>query len=317
MLPEKQNHHNQYAPLILTLLFFILVVFLVLPSIQDAKKKSLEASAVLASLSLKDFDFSRSLFESIVLNADIAYVQNAQTGKVVFHKNADLVSPLASLAKLVTAYASLEILDKNYKITIQEEDLRAVGDHGLVVGESWYLEDLILFMLITSSNDASLAIERTVNEYLKSNASVMGQNLVMIMNNIVSDLNLKSLSFENVSGLDLDAETVTPSALGSAQDISLFFIHAYNKYPDIFTATARARSTFTTDIKTHNIENTNILLGFSQSRTTGSKTGYTRAAGGNLAIIAPVQEDVYIVTVLKSTREGRFSDVEELLEKID
>jgi D-alanyl-D-alanine endopeptidase (penicillin-binding protein 7) len=312
---ENFSHTNPYTPLIIALIFFALVLALVVPSFQNSKKTSLEASATLSSIALRDFDFSHSPFESVVLNADIAYVRNIETEKVVFHKNADLVSPLASLAKLVTAYTALEILDREYEVVIQESDLVAVGDHGLLVGERWKLEDLVVFMLITSSNDSALAIERTANEYLKNNSST--ETFLSLMNSTVQNLGFETLSFKNTSGLDLNSANVDPSAIGSAQDISLFFLHAYKTYPDIFTATSQSRSTFQTDIKTHNVENTNILLGFSRSQATGSKTGYTRTAGGNLVIISPIQGQMHIITVLKSTRDGRFSDVEELLQTLD
>ena len=46
----------------------------------------------------------------------------------------------------------------------------------------------------------------------------------------------------------------------------------------------------------------------------GSKTGYTALAGGNLVVVVDIGVDhPVVIAVLGSTYDGRFSDVEDLI----
>jgi D-alanyl-D-alanine carboxypeptidase len=45
-----------------------------------------------------------------------------------------------------------------------------------------------------------------------------------------------------------------------------------------------------------------------------SKTGFTLEAGGNLGVIvSPEPGSAYVVLVMKSTKSGRFTDVEKIV----
>jgi len=268
---------------------------------QHKRNADLQASVI------DSFVFSHSSFEDAVLQADVAYIENLETGQVLYQKKAAEVRPLASLTKIMTTYSALSIFPPDSSITIQESDLAADGDHGLVPGEVWDLEDLLVFMLISSSNDAALAIEREALAYTE------GLPFPEYMTKQAHDLGFTSLIFKNASGLDLDEEGTEPSAVGTAEDITKLFSLAYKEYKDIFDATKKSRVTFTSSVKDHTAENTNIAL-HTMPGIIGSKTGYTNTAGGNLSVVTNINNIPHLITVLDSTRAGRFNDVQEIID---
>jgi D-alanyl-D-alanine carboxypeptidase (penicillin-binding protein 5/6) len=176
----------------------------------------------------------------------------------------------------------------------------------LIPGETWKLEDLIVFMLVSSSNDAALAISREALEYTEA------VTFPEYMTNLAKELGFSSLQFMNASGLDVDEAETVPGAMGTAQDITKLFSLSYKAHKEIFDQTKKEKVTFSSDRKQHTAENTNIAL-HSMPGVIGSKTGYTNTAGGNLSVITEINGVPHVVTVLDSTRSGRFEDVQEII----
>ncbi|MCE9499302.1 MAG: hypothetical protein K8R21_02175 [Leptospira sp.] len=93
------------------------------------------------------------------LNFDVRsfILQDSKTGKILFKRNEDLVFPVASLTKLVTAITAREILtEKSIVIIPAKMGNNAKGK--LVPGEKYYFRDLLVPLLNSSANDASVAI---------------------------------------------------------------------------------------------------------------------------------------------------------------
>lgn len=287
---------------LLLAIIFLAIIF----SIVSVPQKSDEVEALQAAAT-ESFTFSHSPFENAILEADVAYIENLETGKAVYQKNANQILPLASLTKIMTTYTALSLFPEDAKVKIESEDLKGDGDYGLVVGEEWNLKDLLVFMLVSSSNDAALAIEREAEKYTN------GVPLADYMTDQATELGFMSLSFSNASGLDEDEEGTIPGAYGTAEDITKLFNLTHKTYPEIFNLTKEQKITFETDIKSHTAENTNIAL-HAMPGIISSKTGYTNTAGGNLTVIVNINDIPHIVTVLHSSRGGRFEDVEKIIE---
>jgi D-alanyl-D-alanine carboxypeptidase len=85
--------------------------------------------------------------------------------------------------------------------------------------------------------------------------------------------------------------------------------------PEIFTATTRAKLDIVSDSGiAHRAENTNTGAA-ATTGIIGSKTGYTDLAGGNLVVVVDIGIDhPVVIAVLGSSRDGRFVDVERLIE---
>lgn len=301
---SEHERKDSKGVLILVIVFIAIIFAIVL------RGEEQEESVALGAQVLEGFTFSHSAFEKAVLQADVAYIENLETGETLYQKNAHQIEPLASLTKIMTTHTALAVFPENATITIQKEDLAPDGDHGLVPGEVWKLRDLIVFMLVSSSNDAALAIER-------AGGAFTGElSFPEYMTEEAKRLGFESLSFQNASGLDLDEEGTIPSALGNAEDLTKLFALVYKEHPDIFDATKDSKTTLSSSEKEHTAENTNTEL-HRMPGVIGSKTGYTNTAGGNLSVIADVNGIPHVVTVLQSTRSGRFQDVEEIIGLIE
>ncbi len=136
---------------------------------------------------------------------------------------------------------------------------------------------------------------------------------VAAMNIRAEELSLHSLSFHNPTGLD--RSSTQAGAYGSARDVSFLMEYILEQYPDLLISTTRPSDRiFNTSGAYHDAENTNAIVS-EIPNLLGSKTGYTELAGGNLTVAFDAGYNrPIIVTVLGSTRSGRFSDVTTLIE---
>jgi len=117
--------------------------------------------------------------------------------------------------------------------------------------------------------------------------------------------------FLNETGLDLN-ETVS-GAYGSSKDVAILIENILQEYPDILEASSHGQVEVSSNLFTHQINNTNQIVE-TLPNVVASKTGFTDLAGGNLAVVfdAGINHRI-VVSVLGSTKEERFSDVEKLI----
>lgn len=246
-------------------------------------------------------------YGGVTLIGKSAIVYDLATKEVLFERNAKAQLPLASLTKLLTMYAAADALPMDAQVTITESALAADGESGFSAGESFAFADLARLALVSSSNDATQAIA----DATAARRAVSGQNLLA---SAASAIGLSQTYALNGTGLD---ESLSVSgAYGSAADIAKLAGALLEKAPRIARASTEPSFSIQSSMGvTHTLPNTNpdviripnILL---------SKTGFTDLAGGNLVVVydAGIGHPVAIV-VLGSTRDGRFSDVEKLLER--
>lgn len=224
-------------------------------------------------------------FNDIILEAKAAYVYDLNTKKVLFEKNADEALPLASITKVMTGIIAAEKGVSTTKVSLN--------------GETWRLDDLLAFTLISSSNEGAQAIANSIPFF------------VTYMNDKADELALDTLSFENPTGLDIESGEAT-GGVGSAKDVAKLFEYAIKMHPDMLAPTVYTEKSFASDLATYRARNTNTIIG-TIPNLVASKTGYTQRAGGNLAIVFDrgLNEPV-IAVVLGSTYDGRFSDIQRL-----
>jgi D-alanyl-D-alanine carboxypeptidase len=261
-----------------------------------------------------------NIFAEVNLEAKSAIVWDVVNEKVLFSKNPDMPLPLASLTKVMTAVTTDGKLDDNSPVKITKEDLAPEGDSNLVVGDTWKARDLRDFTLLTSSNDGALALAAVAEAKIVNNFLVQPLNrsidlkaeFIKKMNETASKIGLKNSKFFNEHGLDREADK--GGAYGSAKDMATLFEYTLKNYPEILEPTRYKNLKFTSEEKTYSAENTNILVD-KIPNLVASKTGYTDLAGGNLVIAfdAGLNRPI-IVSVLGSTEQGRFSDVQKLVD---
>ncbi|MDO8620193.1 MAG: hypothetical protein Q7R64_02490 [bacterium] len=254
-------------------------------------------------------------YEKLELLGRAGYVYDLKNKKVLFEKNADDILPLASITKIMTAITALSLVPETTDITISSDALKVEGDSGLKVGERWLLRDLLAFTLIGSSNDGAVAISSAIGGFFATStpdAEASRARFIGEMNRLARAIGLTSTTFLNETGLDVDTERA--GAYSSAKETASLLAYALTTTPEIFTGTrfdalslgteeGEKRSTKNTNTETHRLP---LLI--------ASKTGYTDLAGGNLVIAFDAGfGHTIIISVLGSTVDGRFADVEKLV----
>lgn len=257
-------------------------------------------------------------FSELSIDAKSAIVYDINQETVLYGLREKEQFPLASLTKLMTALLAVESLDGTKNIAISQHALETEGDSGLLVNESWKICDLVSFTMITSSNDGADALAAAVGSLLQVTTDetvpeyVKVDSFVKRMNTRAKELGLSNTKYANATGLDVGGRG---GGVGTAEDISKLLTYIWEHEPHAIAHTDEyTRDFISEDGFLHSAKNTNDYVGIYPGLQ-GSKTGYTDLAGGNLAIVfdAGLDHPVAIV-VLGSTREGRFSDVDTLVD---
>lgn len=136
------------------------------------------------------------------LSAHSAVVVNTFTGDVVYEKNAHTPMPMASTTKIMTAICAIENGDLDSVVKVHPS---AVGVEGssmyLGHGEELTLRDLIYGLMLSSGNDAAVAIAMHISGGV--------DEFAILMNETASKIGVKNTSFKNPNGLDADGHYTT------------------------------------------------------------------------------------------------------------
>ncbi len=194
------------------------------------------------------------------LSAEKAIVLDAATGRVIFEKNADAQSLIASTTKIMTALVVAEQCNVLDRMRIPKE---AVGIEGssmyLQEGEILTIQELLYGLMLHSGNDAAVALA------IYCGGTVEG--FAELMNDKARALGMTGTHFANPNGLD------APDHYSTARDMAVLTAYAMNN--PIFRQTV---ATKTVTVGQRYLRNHNKLL-WQVEGADGVKTGYTRAAG--------------------------------------
>lgn len=204
----------------------------------------------------------------VTVSAQSAVLMEAESGRVLYAKDADTPRLIASTTKLMTALVALESghsLEED--VTIPAE---AAGVEGsslyLKTGETVKLKTLLYGMLLHSGNDAATAVALTCAGSLKAFAQKMNEK--------AQQLGMTNSHFTNPTGLDGEEH------YSSAYDMALL-ARACLDVPELKEITA----TRSTTMEGRTFVNHNKLL-WRYEGCVGMKTGYTQAAGRTLVSAA-------------------------------
>lgn len=260
-----------------------------------------------------DIAIYKDSFADTEIQAKAAYVFDVRTGRVLYEKNKDEALPLASITKVMTALVAVKSVD-DHKMIIKFTD----AARGKTDEENWHLDDLLDYMLVTSSNNAAVTVATTLGDrtsFKKDFSATTTEQFssrelfIKKMNNTAKDLGMQNTVFYNESGLDLDVSH--SGSYSTASDVAKLFSYIMRTYPTLLDATKSPYiDIHSTTNATYHGKNTNTSVR-STPGLIASKTGLTDLAGGNLSIVfdsglgTPI-----VIVVLGSTEDGRFNDVE-------
>lgn len=214
-----------------------------------------------------------------------AIVLDAASGNVLFERNADEVSPPASMTKLMTfavlhdrLQAGTIALDTPVRIT--PEDAKIGGTQVYLDSrETFPVEELIYAMMIESANDAAHALAHA------SCGSV--EACVEAMNAKAAELGMAHTTFRTPHGLPPSSRRIADGDLTTPRDFATLCRYLVT-HTDVLKYTSVAKMDFAvhrTFGETQHMENHNKLLG-KVAGVDGLKTGYTAGAGYCLSATA-------------------------------
>lgn len=220
---------------------------------------------------LKRFAFALAILFIIPFNAYgadcsavSAIVIDADTGNILYEKNAYAERSMASTTKIMTALLAIESDRLDEQVKISSEMIRTEGSAlGLKPDDTITLYDLVVGMMLTSGNDSANAVAHILCGGIKEFAE--------LMNKRAAQIGMNSTLFVTPSGLDEGGHHST------AYDMALLTRCAIEN--EVFCKIVSMKSAvIVINGKEQTVYNHNKLLSKNDNYF-GVKTGYTMKAG--------------------------------------
>lgn len=240
--------------------------------------------------------------------ADSAVIIDADTGQIIYSKNADKKYFPASTTKVMTALVVLENSNLHDIVKIGKNPPFAEGSSiGLKEGEEFSVETLLTGLLLESGNDCA--------EALAEHIAGSTENFAKLMNKKAEEIGCKNTVFKNPSGLP------NPDHVTTAYDLSLILREAI-KYDDF----VRISSILTKKLPPSNLDkferyvnNHNYLINkaskYYYKYAIAGKTGYTDVARHTFTIAAKKDGRTLVGSFLKAEDKNKnFEDIAKLLD---
>lgn len=233
---------------------------------------------------------------TIETGAMFALVIDADTGFTMLDKNADQRMYPASMTKMMTAHIIFEKLKRNElrmedEFSVSENAWRKGGSKMFIeVGSRVKLSDLLRGIVISSGNDACIAVAEGIAGSEESFAD--------LMNKKARDLGMTNSQFRNPTGWP------DPNHWTTCRDLAILAKSTIEHYPEYYSIYAEREFTY------NNIRqaNRNPLLSENLGAD-GLKTGHTDEAGFSLTGSA-VRDGRRVIIVINGLRSMKERSVE-------
>ena len=236
----------------------------------------------------------------VEFESDIVYMESLDQGTVIFNKNADKRTPMASLTKITTAMVVLEKADDLQRVcTVTQEELDELAGTnsstaGLVEGEQLTVEQLLYLLMVHSANEAAIIL---AHEFSGTTAAFVDE-----MNAFAAKLGCKDTHYLNPHGLDAEGHYTT------ARDLAIIIRHALqnDEFSKIVgTPVYEMAATNKRDATKYNNTNSLLVPGsyYSYTPCMGIKTGTTAEAVYGLSSYAS-QNGYTCLTITLQGAEG-------------
>ncbi|WP_242035337.1 D-alanyl-D-alanine carboxypeptidase family protein [Mesobacillus harenae] len=261
--------------------------------------------------------------DTLGLDAEASVLVDAETGRVLYEKNPDVVLGVASMAKMMTEYLVLEAVhngkiswEQPVKINEYVHKLSAapgLSNVGLTQGEDYTVKELYEAMAIHSGNAAAVALAEVVAGSEK--------NFVEEMNKKAEELNLGEYKFVNSTGLNNSsllgnhpAGAPDEENVMSARATAKLAFHLLNDYPEVLETAKIPRLKFRDGREYPNFNWMLPTLVHHYEGVDGLKTGSTDFAGYSFTATAIRDGQRFISVVMKTNSANeRFNETEKVL----
>ena len=255
------------------------------------------------------------------IDAEYALVMDSE-GTVYFERNAADSTQIASITKIMTALVALESAPLDTVVTTSAR-AATVGESSasLAEGDTMTLEIALNALLLSSGNDAAIAIAESVGRVIAGDAALSDEDaydvFVERMNTRAAELGCTDTVFENPHGLD---DGIWQGSHHScAADVGIM-AQAVMKN-DTFRSIVATPST-TIDVTRADgslaslyLESTDEMLKNGFDGACGIKTGFTALAGWSFAGAANREGvEMYAIVIHSTSEAQRFTDAQTLLD---
>ncbi len=234
-----------------------------------------------------------------------AIAVDARTGRVLFARNADSPRLPASITKVMTAYMLFrEIRRGRYRLSSRLVISRHAASMqpsklGLKPGSTITVDQALRAILTKSANDIAVAIAE--------NIAGSESRFARSMTQVARSMGMTRTTFRNASGLP------RPKNVTTARDLATLALRIQRDFPQLYKRYFGLRHF---RFRGHVYRNHNRLLGRVKGMD-GLKTGYTRAAGFNLAASARRNGRRVVAVVLGApTSRARNAYMARLIERM-
>ncbi len=226
------------------------------------------------------------------VQSSAALVINQLTGEVIYEKNADELTPIASITKLMTAMVVLDArLPLHELISISRDDIDTLKGTSsrLSPGLTLTRGEMLLLALMSSENRAASALAR---HYPGGRHA-----FVQAMNAKAASLGMRRSRFQDSTGL-------SPENVSTPRELALM-VQAARAYPEIHQFSTA--SEYILNNRGLTFRNTNPLVKSDDWEIGLSKTGYISEAGRCLVMQARISDTPVVMVLMDSN--GKYTRI--------
>ncbi|MBR4029972.1 MAG: D-alanyl-D-alanine carboxypeptidase [Clostridia bacterium] len=203
---------------------------------------------------------------AVDISAHSAILYEPETKTVLFEKNSEMPMSMASTTKIITAITAIENGKLDDVVTVSKYAADVEGSSvWLEEGEKQTLQDLLYGLMLSSGNDAAIAIA----EHISGSC----EEFAKLMNYTAQKAGVTNSSFKNPSGLDEEGHYTT------ALDMAKITAYAYkNETFKKIVSTKEYQIPWEGHEWNRTLKNHNKLLKIYDG-CIGIKTGFTKKSG--------------------------------------
>lgn len=280
--------------------------------------------------------------EELTLFASAAVLMDAESGRVLYGKNADIVMPMASTTKIMTCILVLENVSQDEALTVSSY-AASMPKVKLYIkkGEQYTVRDLLYSLMLESHNDSAVALaehvgkkylprelqEKDTSEYTVEESNKAVAAFADLMNEKARDLGCENTWFITPNGLDAtetlmleDGSTIQKEHGTTAAELARIMSYCIMESPnrEDFLEITRTRSySFSCNGRGYSCNNHNAFLDMMDGALTG-KTGFTNKAG--YCYVGALERDgrTFVVALLAcgwpNNKSYKWSDTKQLMQ---
>jgi D-alanyl-D-alanine carboxypeptidase (penicillin-binding protein 5/6) len=247
------------------------------------------------------------------LYAQAAVLMDADSGRVLFHKNGEEVLANASTTKIMTCILALEEGKLEDVVTVSENAVVQPRVHlGMQKGEQFVLRDLLYSLMLESHNDSAVAIA----EHIAGTT----EKFAKMMNKKAKKIGCRNTYFITPNGLDEIDEKGSHSTTATDLAKIMSYCIMESEQKDMFiTITGTPNHSFSNVAGTRNFScsNHNSFLTMMEGAFSG-KTGFTGKAG--YCYVGALERDgrTFVVALLAcgwpNNKNYKWADTRKLME---